>query len=92
VIDSEDYSATVINSTATTSTWASRHQKGTTILDFNEARDDGVAVVSVGLYADNHLHLAADRKPNQHLINQCLQAGCFASRSTNSVKALKAKQ
>jgi len=28
--------------------------------DFNEARDDGVAVASAGPYA-NHLHLAADR-------------------------------
>jgi len=30
------------------------------VLDFNEARDDGVAVASAGLYA-NHLHLALDR-------------------------------
>jgi len=33
------------------------HQKvGKTILDFNEARDDGVAVSSAGPYA-NHLYL-----------------------------------
>jgi len=38
----------------------SRHQKGETILDFNEARDDGIAVASAGPDA-NHLHLAADR-------------------------------
>jgi len=31
-----------------------------TILDFNEARDDGMAVASAGLYA-NHLQFAADR-------------------------------
>jgi len=31
-----------------------------TILDFNEARDDGVAVASAGPYA-NHLHFAAER-------------------------------
>jgi len=37
-------------------------------MDFNEARDDGVAVASAGPYA-NHLHLAADRQPRQHLIN-----------------------
>jgi len=36
--------------------WVSRHQKGKTILDFNEARDDGVAVASAELDAD-HLHL-----------------------------------
>jgi len=30
-----------------------------TILDFNEARDDGVAVASAGSYA-NHLHLAPE--------------------------------
>jgi len=38
--------------------WVSRHQKGKTILDFNnETRDDEVAVASAGLYA-NHLHLS----------------------------------
>jgi len=31
-----------------------------TTLDLNEARDDGVAVASVGPYA-NHLHLTTDR-------------------------------
>jgi len=35
-------------------------------LDFNEARDDGVAVASAGPYA-NHFHLAPDRQPDQHL-------------------------
>jgi len=29
-------------------TWVSQHQKGQTNLDFNEARDDGVAVASAG--------------------------------------------
>jgi len=32
------------------------------VSDFNEARDDGVAVASAGPYA-NHLHLAPDQKP-----------------------------
>jgi len=43
-------------------TWVSQQQKGYTVtnLDFNEARDDEVAVASVGRYA-NHLHLTADR-------------------------------
>jgi len=41
-------------------TWVSRHQQGKTILDFNRARDDGVAVASAGPYA-NHLRLAPDR-------------------------------
>jgi len=31
-----------------------------TMLDFNEARDDGVVVASAGPYV-NHLHLAPDR-------------------------------
>jgi len=35
-----------------------------TVLDYNEARDNGVAVKSAGAYA-NHLHLATD---SQHLI------------------------
>ena len=41
-------------------TWVSRHQKDQTILDFNKARDDRVAVASAGPYA-NHLHLTPDR-------------------------------
>jgi len=40
-------------------TWVSRHQKGKVSLDFNEARDDDIAVASAGPYA-NHLHYAAD--------------------------------
>ena len=41
-------------------TWVSRYQKGTTNLDFTEARDsERVAVVSAGPYAS--LHLAPDR-------------------------------
>jgi len=31
--------------------WVSQHQKGRTILDFNEARDDGVGVASAEPYA-----------------------------------------
>jgi len=41
-------------------TWTSRHQGGKAILDFNEARDDWVAVASAGPYA-NHLLLGPDR-------------------------------
>jgi len=36
----------------------SRYQKGRTILAFNEARDDEVAVASAGPY-ENHFHFAA---------------------------------
>jgi len=39
--------------------WVSRHQKGEISLDFNEARDDGMAVASVVPYA-NHVHLIPD--------------------------------
>jgi len=41
-------------------TRVSRHQNGKTILDFNEARDDAVAVASAEPY-ENHLHLTAYR-------------------------------
>jgi len=41
-------------------TWVSRHQKSKALLDFNETRNDGVAVASAGPYA-NCLHLALDR-------------------------------
>jgi len=41
-------------------TWVSRHQKGSTNVNFNEARHDGVAVASGGPYA-NHLHLTSDK-------------------------------
>jgi len=72
-------------------TWVSWYHNDKTILDFNEARDNGVTVASAGPYA-NHLHLAPDRKPCQpapcHSI--FLQAGWSSWRPTNSVKALKA--
>jgi len=41
-------------------TWVSQYQKGRAILDFGEARDDGLAVASAGPHA-NHLHFAQDR-------------------------------
>jgi len=46
--------------------WVRQHQKGRTILDFSEARDDGMAVASAGPYA-NHLHLAPDKLKCQYL-------------------------
>ena len=70
-------------------TWVGRYQR-INILDFAEAIDDGVAVASAEPYA-NHLHLAPDRSPRQHLITPYfLQAGCPSCRPTNSVKALNA--
>jgi len=52
-------------------TWVSWHQKGHIILDFNEARDNEVVVASAAPYA-NHLLLAPDRYPCQHLITLIL--------------------
>jgi len=46
-------------------TWVIQHQKGRTILDFNEARDDGVTVTSVGPYA-HHIYLNPESR--QHHI------------------------
>ena len=43
-----------------------------------------MAVASAGPYA-NYLHLASERQPHQHLVTQCLQAGCFSWRPANSV-------
>ena len=40
--------------------WVGQQEKGRAILDYNEARDDGVAVASVRQYA-NHLHLHPDK-------------------------------
>jgi len=48
------------NDLFSTTTWVRWHQKGENNLDYNEARDDGVAVASAGTYA-HHLHVAADR-------------------------------
>jgi len=48
-------------------------------LDFNETTDDGVAVASAGPYA-NHLHLASDRHPHQHVVTQFLHAQPTASK------------
>jgi len=46
-------------------TWVNWRQKSITILDFDEAGDDGVAVAVAGPYA-NHLHLTA----RLHLITE----------------------
>ena len=70
-------------------TQVSRYQKGTTNLDFTEARDSewhwhqlGQMRVCTSLQTDNH----ASNQPHSFL-----QAGCPSCRRTNSVKALKAK-
>jgi len=50
-------------------TWESGNQKGRTVLEINEARDDGMAVVSAGPYA-NHLHLLqTDNNASTHHSN-----------------------
>jgi len=36
----------LLNGLYSRTTWVSQHEKGGTILDFNEARDDGVVVAS----------------------------------------------
>jgi len=59
------------------------------MLDFDEARDDGVAVASAGPYA-NRLHLAPDGQPCQYLNIQFLQAGYPSSHPTSHVKPLNA--
>jgi len=67
----------------------SRYQKGKTNLDFTEARDSKWQWHPLGhmqdyttLQSDNH---ASTPPPS------FLQAGCPSCRTTNSVKALKAK-
>jgi len=71
-------------------TWVSWHQKGQIILDYSDARGDEVAVESAGPCA-KHLHLAPDNHASTSSLN-FLQAGCFSSCPTNSVKALKANK
>ena len=46
----------------------SQYQKSRNILDFNEARDDGVAVASAGPYA-NDVHISPDRLDNVNIIS-----------------------
>ena len=65
------YKQTPINWPISRTNRVSQHQKGKTILDFNEARDDGVAVASAGLYAIHFTSLQTDN----HTSN-ILQAGC----------------
>jgi len=63
------YNNACLTASFSRTTWVSQHQKRKTILDFNEARDDRVAVASAGPYA-NHLLLVPDRQACQHLITQ----------------------
>jgi len=55
VLPANEYTCTLLSYT-----YHSQHQRGKAILDFNEARDDGVAMASAGPYA-NHLNLTPDR-------------------------------
>ena len=74
-------------------TWVSRYQKGKTFLDFNEARDDGVAVSGIDWTVRKSFELHSRRittVPHQNLKTQFLWAGCSSCRPTNSVKALTA--
>ena len=60
-----------------------------TILDFIEARDDGVAVASAGPYAICTLLRTDNHASTSSFI--FFQAGCSSGHPTNSVKALKAR-
>ena len=57
-------------------------QERLTILDFNEARDDNVAVASSVLYA-NYLHLIPEKQPHQEFSDQFLQAGLVKYNNMN---------
>jgi len=57
-------------------TWLSWHQKGKIILDFNEARDDRVAVASAGPYA-SHSRPITMPAPHHSIFNP-LDALCDA--------------
>jgi len=71
------------NSLFSRTTSVSRHQKGKAILDFNEARDDVLAVASVRPYA-NHLYLTP--APYQSIFHR----PDALSNAQPSVKVLKA--
>jgi len=65
------------NGLSSRTTWVSWHQNNGTNVDFNEAKDDGVALTSAGPYT-HHLHFAADRQPCQHPITQfCYRSDAF---------------
>jgi len=58
-------------------------------VDFNEARDDGLAVTSAGPYV-NHLHLAAVQMTTPAISSlKFSQARCSSSSPTIGVKALE---
>ena len=84
------------NSLFSRTIWVSRYQKGKNPSRFKWGRrwwGLGMAVALArpsGPYA-NHLLLALDRQPHQHLNTQCSQAGRSSWRPTNSVKSQKAK-
>jgi len=67
-------------------TWVSWHQKVKPFWILMKARDDGVAVASARPYA-NHLHLALDRYPCQHIMTRFF-TGQMLFLMPNHVKAL----
>jgi len=87
--DTQSTHTHVFNGPFSETTRVSRYQKGKTNLDFTEARDSewqwhqlGHMQVCTSLQTDNH----ASTPPLSFL-----QAGCPSCRTTNSIKALKAK-
>ena len=69
-------------------TQVSRYQKGTTNLDFTEARESKWQWHQLG-----HMHVCTSLQTDNHASNTrlCfLQAGCPSCHPTNSVKALRA--
>jgi len=70
-------------------TRVSRHQKGQTILDFNEGRDDEMAVASAGRHA-NHSHLSPDiTTPARHKSNFFYMSHALPDAQPTVSKALK---
>jgi len=60
-------------------------------MDFNEARDDRVAVVSAGLYANHCTSLQADNHASTSLLTVFTERMLFPT-TIQHVKALKANQ
>jgi len=80
----------VFNGLFSMTTWVSWHQRGEIDLDFNEARDDRVAVASAGSYGKSCAPHSKDHNHASTSWLNFLQVGCSSWCQTNSIQALKA--
>jgi len=70
-------------------TWVSRHHNSSTNLDFDEAKDDGVAVASAGPHEIIYTSLQTDNHASTSSLNICQRLFLTPNKQHQSTEAIK---